>query len=76
MGDDTNSGPTGEQPTSADIDQGALAQLKRQLGELTGGELDLTDVQVIKGVRVPGPARPRPTRAWLSRASRVTPARR
>ena len=59
MGDDTNSGPTGEQPTSADIDQGALAQLKRQLGELTGGELDLTDVQVIKGGRAPGPARPR-----------------
>jgi hypothetical protein len=47
MGDDTNTGPTGEQTTAADFDQGALAQLKRQLGELTGGELDLTDVQVI-----------------------------
>jgi hypothetical protein len=47
MGDDTSTGPTGEQPTEADIDQGALAQLKQQLGELTGGELDLTDVQII-----------------------------
>ena len=47
MGEDTNTGPTGEQPTSADIDQDALAQLKRRLWELTGGELDLTDVQVI-----------------------------
>jgi hypothetical protein len=48
MGDDTSIGPTGEQPTAADIDQGALAQLRRQLGELTGGELDLTDMQIIK----------------------------
>lgn len=47
MGDDTNTGPTGEQTTAADIDQGALAQLKRQLEELAGRELDLTDVQVI-----------------------------
>jgi hypothetical protein len=46
-GDDTNTGAAAEQPTAADIDQGALSQLKRQLGELTGGELDLTDVQVI-----------------------------
>jgi hypothetical protein len=47
MGDDTNTGAAGEQPTAADIDHGALAQLKRQLGELTGQELDLTDAQII-----------------------------
>jgi hypothetical protein len=45
MSDDTNTGPTGEQPTAADIDPGTLAQLKRQLGELTGRDLDLTDIQ-------------------------------
>jgi hypothetical protein len=47
MGDDTNTGPTSEQTAAADIDQGALAQLKRQLGELTGQELDLTEAQII-----------------------------
>jgi hypothetical protein len=47
MSGDANSGPAGEQPTAPDIDQGALAQLKRQLGELTGQELDLIDVQII-----------------------------
>ena len=55
MGDDTNSGPTGEQPTAADLDQGGLAQLKRQLGELTAGELDLTEVQVINLSAAIGP---------------------
>ena len=54
MGEDTNIGPTGEQPTAVDIDQGALAQLRRQLGELTGGELDLTDVQVINLITAVG----------------------
>jgi hypothetical protein len=47
MGEDANTGSTGEQTTAADIDQGALAQLKRQLGELTGQELDLTEAQLI-----------------------------
>ena len=46
MSDDINTGPAGEQTTAADIDPGALAQLKRLLGELSGGELDLTDMQV------------------------------
>ena len=47
MGEDANTGSTDEQTTAADIDQGALAQLKRQLGELTGQELDLTEAQLI-----------------------------
>jgi hypothetical protein len=54
MGDDTSTGPTGEETTAADIEQAALAQLRRQLGELTGGELELTDAQLINLVTAVG----------------------
>jgi hypothetical protein len=47
MSGDASTRSSGEQTTAADIDQSALAQLKHQLGELTGQELDLTDAQII-----------------------------
>jgi hypothetical protein len=47
MENDMNTEPNGEQTTAPNIDPGALAELKRQLGELTSEQLPLTDQQII-----------------------------
>jgi hypothetical protein len=47
MENDMNTEPNGEQTTVPDIDPGALAELKRQVGDLTGEQQPLTDQQII-----------------------------
>jgi hypothetical protein len=47
MENDMNTEPNGEQTTAPDIDPGALAELKRQVGDLTSQQQSLTDQQII-----------------------------
>ncbi len=47
MDNNTNAEPTTEQAVVPGIDPATLADLKRQVGELTSGELPLTDQQII-----------------------------